>query len=230
MNPRKSNVLLRLWRRIFPRVPDFQGRIAERCRLLEAALGELDAFLADGSAAKAQAVREHVDQCHEETRRDLDLLHRSFITRIDREDIDILLNRVDHVFDYAASAVREIELLDVAPDRWMIGMVDELQKGAAELTQGFDHFREHPEQAEPFAARARHAEQEIEALYREALAELFSAEVVPEGLDIAGDRRAFMEFLFDRMKRREVYRHLSNAADRLAHVGEALHDLSVKYG
>jgi hypothetical protein len=26
-----------------------------------------------------------------------------------------------------------------------------------------------------------------------------------------------------------VYRHLSNAADRLAHAGEALRDISIKY-
>ena len=30
------------------------------------------------------------------------------------------------------------------------------------------------------------------------------------------------------MKRREVYRHLSNGADRLAHAGQTLHDIIVK--
>ena len=41
--------------------------------------------------------------------------------------------------------------------------------------------------------------------------------------------RECVEFVIDRIKRREVYRHLSNAAERLARVGETLHDLSVKY-
>jgi hypothetical protein len=29
-------------------------------------------------------------------------------------------------------------------------------------------------------------------------------------------------------KRREIYRHLSNAGDRVAHAGECLHDIVVK--
>jgi uncharacterized protein Yka (UPF0111/DUF47 family) len=230
MNERNDGLLLGIWQRVFPRIPDFQGRIAARCRLLETALGELAEFLADGSGVHAQAVRDHVDRAHGEAQRDLDRLNRSFITGIDREDIDILINRVDHVFDYAASAVREFELLDVVADPWMTGMVASLRKGAAALTEGFERFRDRPEQAEPFAARARFAEQEIESLYREALAELFSPDAVPEDLNTAGDPQALIAFIFDRMKRREVYRHLSNAADRLAHIGEALHDLSVKYG
>jgi hypothetical protein len=38
-----------------------------------------------------------------------------------------------------------------------------------------------------------------------------------------------LEFLVIRIKRREVYRHLSNAADRLDHAGDALRDISIKY-
>lgn len=230
MKEGKAGPLLRLWQHVFPKVPDFQGRIAARCGLLETTMGELADFLADGSNERAEAVRDHVHRAHAETQQDIDRLNRSFVTHIDREDISILINRVDHVFDYAGSAVREVELLEVAADRWMVGMVDSLRKGAAELAEGFERFREQPAQALPFAARARLTEQEIETLYREALAKLFSADIVPEGLDANGDRRAFTAFIFDRMKRREVYRHLSNAADRLAHVGEALHDLGVKYG
>jgi hypothetical protein len=41
--------------------------------------------------------------------------------------------------------------------------------------------------------------------------------------------RACLDFVITRIKRREVYRHLSNAADRLAHAGEALRDISIKY-
>lgn len=29
-------------------------------------------------------------------------------------------------------------------------------------------------------------------------------------------------------KRREIYRHLSNAGDRIAHAGDSLHDIVVK--
>jgi len=219
----------RMWCRVFPRVPDFEGRIAARCQLLEAVLGELDAFLAEGSSGHAQAVRDGVERAHAQTRQDLDRLHRTFVTRIDREDIDMLLNRVDHVFDYAASAVWELELLGITTDRWMIDMAAVLREGAAALSEGFALFRERPEQAEPFAAQVRRAERKVESIYREVLAAMFSTESVADELDLGDESGVVIALVFDRMKRREIYRHLSNAADRLAHVGDALHDLSVKY-
>jgi hypothetical protein len=40
---------------------------------------------------------------------------------------------------------------------------------------------------------------------------------------------ACLDFVITSIKHREVYRHLSNAADRLAHAGEALRDISIKY-
>ncbi len=136
------------------------------------------------------------------------------------------------MFDYAVTSVRELELLNVAADTWMKAIVARLRDGAAALTQGFQRFREHPEEVEPLAAQARRAEREVESLYRKALAEMFAGEAYQAMTDpgASPSGRACLEFVIDRIKRREVYRHLSNAADRLAHVGEALHDMSVKYG
>ena len=39
---------------------------------------------------------------------------------------------------------------------------------------------------------------------------------------------AAVKLVLEIFKRREVYRHLSNAADRLARAGEVLHDIVVK--
>ena len=36
------------------------------------------------------------------------------------------------------------------------------------------------------------------------------------------------EYVMEAFKRREVYRHMSNAADRLAHAGATLYDIVVK--
>jgi len=41
-------------------------------------------------------------------------------------------------------------------------------------------------------------------------------------------RVAAVKLVLEIFKRREVYRHLSNAADRLARAGEVLHDIVVK--
>jgi hypothetical protein len=104
-------------------------------------------------------------------------------------------------------------------------MVVQLRAGAAALSKGFECFRAGTGDAEELVTRARQAERKVETLYRKALSDLFAE---PE-LQPLGQGQACIEIVFDRMKRREVYRHLSNAADRLAHAGEALHDLIVKY-
>jgi uncharacterized protein Yka (UPF0111/DUF47 family) len=231
MKARQVGLLRRVWRKIFPEVTDFQALVTEQCRLLEKTLEALDAYLDEGRGEHAQTVRRRVDEAHALGQRNLDLLHRSFVTRIDREDIYMLITRVDHVFDYATTSVRELELLDVAADRWMSAMVMQLRKGAEALTEGFERFRVSPAESEPLAALARRAERDIESLYRKALAELFAGEAYQDifGQSSSPSGRECVEFIVDRIKRREVYRHLSNAADRLARVGETLHDLSVKY-
>ena len=228
MNGSEEGLLRRLWHRVFPRVPDFTGLVAAQASLLEETLDELAAFLAREEQDRATEVRACVDQAHAQAQAHLDLLHRSFITRIDREDIYVLITRVDHIFDYATTSVREIELLELAADQWMTAMVERLREGTSALTAGLACFRERPEDSEPHAARTRQAEREVEELYRQALAELFAEDAYRPG-EGEESTAACVAFMLDRMKRREVYRHLSNAADRLAHAGEALHDMSVKY-
>jgi uncharacterized protein Yka (UPF0111/DUF47 family) len=227
----RASVIRGIWQKIFPQVPDFQMLVADQSRLLERTLEALAAFLDLPSGEGAEEVREYVEEAHALAQSNLDLLHRSFVTRIDREDIYMLITRVDHVFDYCETSIREVELLDVSADEWMKAMVAQLRKGAAALTTGLEHFRVKAGDAEELAARARRAEREVEALYRQALAELFAEEGL---LSSANDHepvsgKACIDLVFDRIKRREVYRHLSNAADRMAHAGEALHDLIVKY-
>ena len=58
---------------------------------------------------------------------------------------------------------------------------------------------------------ARKAERKAEKSYRRAIAALFQ-----------GDDYITM------FKRREIYRHLSNAADRMANCANTLHDIVVK--
>jgi uncharacterized protein Yka (UPF0111/DUF47 family) len=231
MKATQVSLVRRLWKKIIPPVPDFQRLIAEQARLLQRTFELLAACLEVTPNRHAEDVRKFVDEAHALAQSNLDLLHRSFVTRIDREDIYVLITRVDHVFDYCETSVREIELLRVSADPWMKTMVSQLHEGAAALASGLEKFRSDAGEAESLSARAREAERAVEETYRLALVELFS----DSGGDASTDRKelstqACLGLVFDHMKRREVYRHLSNAADRIAHAGEALHDLTVKYG
>ena len=68
-----------------------------------------------------------------------------------------------------------------------------------------------PAKAAEHADAARKGERHVEKTYRKALADLF------QGTDY-----------INMFKRREIYRHLSNAADRMAHCANTLHDIVVK--
>ncbi|MEN6436092.1 MAG: DUF47 domain-containing protein, partial [Anaerolineaceae bacterium] len=73
----------------------------------------------------------------------------------------------------------------------------------------------HPGVAAEHAHRAKKIENNVEKLYREALAEMFH-----ETDDVKAVVKA--------MKLREVYRHLSNAADRGDEAANVLADIVVK--
>ena len=79
--------------------------------------------------------------------------------------------------------------------------------------------------------QTREAERRVEDLYRDALADMFQGEEYTRlsATEESPSVRACLDFVVNRIKRREVYRHLSNAADRLARAGEALRDISIKY-
>jgi len=104
---------------------------------------------------------------------------------------------------------------------WQIGQLPQVEaafvsadprNGAVlALVGGFDKLGSQPASAADDANAARKAERKVEKLYRKALAELFQ-----------GDDFIHM------FKRREIYRHLANAADRMAHCANTLHDIVVK--
>lgn len=159
---------------------------------------------------------EQIEKEADELRRILiDDLNRAFVTPIDREDLFALSRTIDDVLDYAYSTVDEIQLFQIAPTELMRKMVTILREAAEELHHGVLQLRERPQVALQHATRAKKLENRAEGLYREALAELFQQ---PKTLDD----------IMLMLKRREVYRHLSNAADRGDEAANIISDIVVK--
>jgi uncharacterized protein len=144
-------------------------------------------------------------------------LNKTFITPFDREDIFSLSRSIDDVLDYAFSTITEMELLKVKPTVYMERIASLLRDSANEILMAVDRLNDHPGVASEHAQRAKALENKVEAIYREALAELFSG---------AEDIKHVMKIL----KMREVYRHLSNAADRGDEAANVIADIVVKKG
>ncbi|MHC1739810.1 MAG: DUF47 domain-containing protein [Anaerolineaceae bacterium] len=144
-------------------------------------------------------------------------LNKTFITPFDREDLFALSRTVDDVLDYAFSTLEEVELLKVTPTSYMQRIANLLRDAANELLMAVDRLQDYPGVANEHAQRAKALENKVEVLYREALAELF------EGVD---DPKHVMKVF----KYREVYRHLSNAADRGDEAANVIASIVMKKG
>lgn len=172
-------------------------------------------YVTDPSMEKAQKVSALEGEADEVRRILIDELNRTFITPFDREDIFALSRTIDDVLDYGNTTVEEMTTLGVAPNEHIRGMATILRDAAQELHLAMLRLKDHPQVALDHATRAKALENQAERIYRQAIADLFSG---PEDL----------EHVILMLKMREVYRHLSNAADRGDEAANILSDIVVK--
>lgn len=167
----------------------------------------------DPAAAKLLTSKEK--EADEARRILIDELNRTFVTPFDREDIFALSRTIDDVLDYAFSTVSEMELFQVQVTPYMKRMASLLRDATYELQMAVDRLVSHPNVAGDHAQRAKSLENRVEDVYREALADLFKG---------AND----IEHVITILKCREIYRHLSNAADRGDEAANVIADIVVK--
>tara|TARA_R110002050_G_scaffold120226_1_gene238199 strand:- start:4704 stop:5456 length:753 start_codon:yes stop_codon:yes gene_type:complete len=248
MTNESESWLSKLLNAMFPRMPDFYRLLDDQCSLVVCAMDVFVAFMETGDAAKAKEVRRLEHEGDKLKARNIDVLNRSFSTPFDREDIYRAITAIDEGLNYAKTTVREMEVLGVEPDRHMLEMTKFLNQGAKALQAGFMKVKTDPSDAEREAAAVRKTERQAEKVYRRAIAELFDPEHYVQDLTLRrkdpGDNLApllepmekqecaavvrGLSFVMEALKRREVYRHLSNASDHMAHAGDILHDIVVK--
>ena len=198
---KKQNVFLKL--------------IHDQASLTLDGLEALKSFMISGDPA-ASALLSSKEKDADEARRILiDELNKTFITPFDREDIFLLSRTIDDVLDYAYSTSSEMEILKVEPTNYMQQMASILRDAAYELLMAVDRLEDHPGVANDHAQRAKSLENRVEEVYRAALADLFSG---------AED----IQHVIKMLKSREVYRHLSNAADRGDEAANVIADIIVK--
>lgn len=145
----------------------------------------------------------------------IDELNRTFVTPIDREDIHALSRSIDDIIDYAFSTVGEMSIFEVLPNDYLLRISTLLVDATREIYMGVLRLSDHPGVAEDHAVRAKALENRVEWVYREALAALFN---MPKDV----------EHVVEMLKLREIYRHLSNAADQGDEAANVLSDIVVK--
>jgi hypothetical protein len=197
------------------REKDFLKEIGEQALKTREGLEALEAYLKDGDEAQAKRVQAIEKEADELRRILIDDLNRTFVTPIDREDLYTLSRTIDDVLDYGYTTLDEMVTLGVKPNTYLQRMVSILREAADELYLGVIQLKAHPQVALDHATRAKALENRAESVYRSAVGDLFKEPKT-------------VEDIVEILKMREIYRHLSNAADRGDEAANILGDIVVK--
>jgi uncharacterized protein len=139
-------------------------------------------------------------------------IDRSFVTPIDREDIHALSTRLDDVIDLIDGTARRAETFHLGqvrePARQLCALIvqatEHLQRGVSGIRR--------PKEVNASAVEVKRIEEEGDALYHQAVGELFQGQ--PDPLDV--------------MKWKEIYDRLEQALDSCMGVVHALQSISIK--
>jgi uncharacterized protein len=183
----------------------------QHCGLLLRAALTLERFMESPTPDAADEIAQLAKESDGVLKETIRALADTFVTPFDRQDIYGLAIDIDDMISYLDSAAGEIMLFKVEPTPQMVEIAKLMAGAAAEINTSLQLIEREPLVAVNHSTRASDAENQVEDIYRRALAELF------ETTDF---QRIF--------KLREVYRHLSNVADRADAIGKMLGKIAVK--
>ena len=211
MTGASKTMLAMILDRVFPKMPDFFHMLTEQNIKVAHTVNLLVEYMEYGDPSIAEALKRDVHEADGIKVRNLHELNEAFSTPIDREDIYRAIMSLDDIVMYCKTTVHEMDVLGVKPDSFMRDISRHIKEGVDALANGFAKLGTTPATAALDADAARKAERHAEKLYRVALPTLF------EGSDY-----------INMFKRREIYRHLTNAAEHMAQCANTLHDIVVK--
>jgi len=210
--PEASKTLLAIiLDRVFPKMPDFFHMLTEQNVQVARTVDLLVEYMEHDGPAVADALKLDVHAADVIKVRNLHELNEAFSTPIDREDIYRAIMALDDIVMYCKTTVHEMDVLGVTPDEFTRNIAQYIKDGVDALAKGYALLATKPAEAAQYADAARKAERRAEKQYRIALSTLF------EGGDYV-----------NMFKRREIYRHLTNAAQHMAQCANTLHDIVVK--
>lgn len=211
MSLSKPSIASRLIHRIFPPSINFFGMLNAQIDVVVEMSGLVVDYMEKKSIEVANKINEKEAEADKlQAKITLDL-NEAFSTPVDREDIYRAVMGIEAIANYYKATISEIQLFDLQPTIYDFDIAVRLRDAVHALKSGFALLSTKPLEAVKFCEQVRWFERKIENIYRQALLELFTSDDY--------------KYIF---KRREVYRHLSNAADRLLSCANNLQDIIVK--
>lgn len=203
--------------RIFPREETFLPQFGRAAQVILDAARVLDAMAGEpGSgpdrAAEIKRLEHQGDQIAHET---FDLLNRTWITPIDREDIHVLVRNLDDVLDYIDAAAARIVLYRIA------STTPELKKITSIIVQSAEAIQK----AMALLSDLKHSKQILEACV-----EINRLENEADTVAQLAIGRLFAESKdpIEIMKWKEIYDFVEGATDRCEDVANTLEAIVIK--
>jgi uncharacterized protein Yka (UPF0111/DUF47 family) len=153
-------------------------------------------------------------------------LAKTFVTPIDREDLHKLSSELDTVLDLTNGAIRACVMLGVdEPTEAMRKLIDIIVRCTKTIDEAVPKLRKHAYTEIVTTARElRQIEKEADAVYRQAVSELFRSESQGGAFRAgASDARVLI-------REKTVLEDLENAIDQCDSIADTLANLAVKHG
>jgi uncharacterized protein Yka (UPF0111/DUF47 family) len=190
---------------------NFFTLLLNQAQKVEEGMNALIVYMSDPNPLHGQTVLRLEVEADELRRRVIEELNQAFVTPIDREDINALSRAVDDIIDYGKSTVEEMMAFQLTPNRHMALMARGLGEASKAIAESISSLEDDKDKASERLVFAKKRENYVEHCYREALVDLFKESNVVTILKI-----------------REVYRHLSNAADKSDEAANIVGNILVK--
>jgi predicted phosphate transport protein (TIGR00153 family) len=146
----------------------------------------------------------------------LSLVHRTFVTPFDREDIALLAHTMDDIIDFIHAAADAMFIYKIeSPTQRSRELADILVQGTVEVEKAVCGLRHRSElkQIMERCVEINRLENMADRIYRAAMAELFF-----DTMDIT-----------QVIKWREIYEHMESATDRCEDVANVLEGVALKH-
>lgn len=211
-----------------PREDHFYDYLERQAKAAHDGAKALAKFATNGTTA--EQARDEVQRIEHEGDRIVhemeEALAKTFVTPIDREDLQKLSSELDTVLDLTNGAIRACVLLGVEkPTDAMRELIEIIVRCTEKMNEGMPKLRKQRyAEIVTVARELRKLEKEADIVYRQALSELFRADGAGgpfrEG---AGDARVLI-------REKSVLEDLENAIDQCDSIADTLANLAVKHG
>lgn len=197
--------------KIFGEKIDFYRLLEEQSEFIVKSVSALDSYvgtLDPSFAAEVKSLEKEADRKRNELVQEL---NKTFITPFDREDIYLLSKALDDILDYYKTTVNEMEIYQIGLSAELTEFMQMLQQGSGAIREAVRMLKQNASLSAQNAVKAKKCENKVEEIYRKSVAQLLESDDI--------------KYI---IKMREIYRHLSNCADRIDEAADIICHILMK--